>query len=159
MSLNIVPAEASNMELLLAFMRDFYEHEALSFDEASARQALQQIIANPFFGRVFLLEAGGEKIGYTVLTFGFSLEFHGRDAFVDELYVVANQRGRGIGKQVLEFLAEVCRIEGIAALHLEVERANTIAQEVYRKQGFKDHDRYLLTKWLSDWQFASSPAK
>ena len=46
------------------------------------------------------------------------------------------------------FLADVCRTEGIAALHLEVERANTIAQEVYRKQGFKDHDRYLLTKWI-----------
>jgi ribosomal protein S18 acetylase RimI-like enzyme len=33
-------------------------------------------------------------------------------------------------------------------LHLEVERANTAAQGVYRRAGFKDHDRYLLTKWL-----------
>ena len=148
MSLNILPAGASDIELLLAFMRDFYLHETLSFDEAAARQALQQIIANPFFGRVFLLELDGEKVGYTVLTFGFSLEFHGRDAFVDELYLVAKHRGHGIGKQTLDFLAEVCRAESIAALHLEVERANTIAQEVYRKQGFKDHDRYLLTKWL-----------
>ncbi len=33
-------------------------------------------------------------------------------------------------------------------LHLEVERANARAQNVYRRQGFVDHDRYLLTKRL-----------
>lgn len=148
MSLRIIPAEATDIETLVVFMRDFYEHEALRFDEQGARRALQQILASQFFGRVFLLEVSGEKIGYTVLTFGFSLEFHGRDAFVDELYVGETYRGRGIGKQTLEFLADVCRSEGIAALHLEVERANAIAQELYRKQGFKDHDRYLLTKWI-----------
>ena len=148
MSLKIIPAEATNIEMLVVFMRDFYEHEALRFDEQDARRALQQILANPLFGRVFLLEYDDQKVGYTVMTFGFSLEFHGRDAFVDELYVVASQRGQGIGKQTLEFLADVCRGEGIAALHLEVERANTIAQELYRRQGFKDHDRYLLTKWI-----------
>lgn len=148
MSLKIIPAEATDIELLVVFMRDFYEHEALSFDESAARQALQQLIENHFFGRVFLFELADEKVGYAVLTFGFSLEFHGRDAFVDELYICESYRGRGLGKQALEFLADVCRTEGIAALHLEVERVNTIAQEVYRQQGFKDHDRYLLTKWV-----------
>jgi diamine N-acetyltransferase len=33
-------------------------------------------------------------------------------------------------------------------MHLEVDRANTRAQEVYRKAGYKDHDRFLWTKWL-----------
>lgn len=148
MTVKFHPASISDIPQLLIFMRDFYAHEALQFDEQAATQALEQIISNNFFGRIFLFENDGEKIGYTVLTFSFSLEFHGRDAFVDELYIIANQRGRGIGKQALDFLAGVCRAEKIAALHLEVERANTIAQEVYRKQGFKDHDRYLLTKWL-----------
>ena len=80
-----IPAEATDIELLVVFMRDFYEHEALRFDESAARNALQMVMANAFFGRVFFLEFAGEKVGYTVLTFGFSLEFHGRDAFVDEL--------------------------------------------------------------------------
>jgi ribosomal protein S18 acetylase RimI-like enzyme len=148
MSLQILPAEASDIELLVVFMRDFYIHEAMTFDEQRTRQTLQRLIGNPSFGRVFLLEFAGEKVGYTVLTFGFSLEFHGRDAFVDELYIVAEHRGRGIGKQALDFLADVCRNESIAALHLEVDHVNTIAQEVYRKQGFQDHNRYLLTRWV-----------
>jgi ribosomal protein S18 acetylase RimI-like enzyme len=149
MSLKLIPAEITDTETLVVFMRDFYEHEALQFHEQAARRALQQVIENPSLGFVFLLEFAGEKVGYTVLTFGFSLEFHGRDAFVDELHIIAGYRGRGIGKQALNFLVEICRSEGINALHLEVERVNTIAQEVYRKQGFRDHDRYLLTKWIS----------
>lgn len=86
--------------------------------------------------------------GYIVLTFGFSLEFHGRDAFVDELYVRNGYRGHGIGKASLRLVEEVCQKEGIKALHLEVDRQNLHAQNLYRKAGYKDHDRYLLTKWL-----------
>lgn len=141
-----VRAEISEIELLLVFMREFYQHEHLTFDEQVARRALQQILTSDLPGRVFLIRCDGEAVGYTVLTFGFSLEFHGRDAFVDELYLRASHRGRGIGTQVINFLSDVCRELGIQALHLEVERDNTIAQGVYRKAGFADHDRYLMTR-------------
>jgi len=29
-------------------------------------------------------------------------------------------------------------------------RKNTVAQQTYRKAGFADHDRYLLTKWINN---------
>ena len=142
-------ADASDVETLLLMIREFYAHEELRFDEAAARSALEEILGNAAFGRVFLIYAGRVVAGYTVLTFGYSLEFHGRDAFVDELFLHENFRGQGIGQRTLEFLAEVCRENGIAALHLEVERQNAAAQATYRKFGFADHDRYLMTKWLN----------
>jgi ribosomal protein S18 acetylase RimI-like enzyme len=37
---------------------------------------------------------------------------------------------------------------GVHTLHLEVERKNVRAHHLYRKMGFEDHDRYLMTKWL-----------
>ena len=43
---------------------------------------------------------------------------------------------------------EICSERNISGLHLEVERANARAQALYRRVGFLDHDRYLLTKWL-----------
>jgi ribosomal protein S18 acetylase RimI-like enzyme len=36
----------------------------------------------------------------------------------------------------------------VTALHLEVERKNKAAQEFYRRIGFQDHDRYLMTRWI-----------
>ena len=147
--LRFQPAATCDRELLLTMMREFYAHEDLSFDEAAAGQTLDGILGNAAFGRVFLICADETVAGYTVLTFGYSLEFHGRDAFVDELFLTEPFRGQGIGGHALEFLASVCRENGVAALHLEVERKNLSAQSAYRKFGFEDHDRYLMTKWLN----------
>jgi len=148
--LNFKPAILNEIENLIAMMREFYAHDGLKFDETKARRALQGIIGDETFGRVFLIRLADEVAGYAVLTFGYSLEFHGRDAFVDEIYLRDEYRGRGIGNRALKFLTEVCAENGISALHLEVERSNTPAQAVYRKFGFEDHDRYLMTKWITD---------
>jgi len=142
------PATSNEIEMLVAMMRELYAYDGLAFDKAIARRALMGVIDNETFGRVFLIRLENEVAGYAVLTFGYSLEFHGRDAFVDELYLLDEYRGRGIGKLALQFLTKVCANEGVSALHLEVERENTSAQTVYRKFGFEDHDRYLMTKWL-----------
>ncbi|MDQ3649920.1 MAG: GNAT family N-acetyltransferase [Acidobacteriota bacterium] len=150
MDTNYKLADASDADALLVMMREFYAHEHLAFDEALARAALLEILGDGAFGRVWLISHKGEVAGYVVLTFGFSLEFGGRYALVDELYIDEAHRGRGVGTQTLGFVAEACRTFGVSALCLEVERSNTIAHTVYRKFGFTDHDRYLMTKWMSD---------
>jgi ribosomal protein S18 acetylase RimI-like enzyme len=142
------PAAAADAETLLPLVREFYDFEHLAFDEGDAREALRQILADARLGRIWLIRSGSEAVGYLVLTFGFSLEFKGRDAFVDELFLRAEFRGQGLGTRALQVAEEACRAEGVRALHLEVDHANTAAQEVYRRFGFKDHDRYLLTKWI-----------
>jgi len=91
-----------------------------------------------------------KAVGYLVITFGYSLEYHGQDAFIDELFIEANYRHQGIGTKAMEFALEACRELGIHALYLEVERANIAGQALYRKFGFEDSDRYLLTRRLEE---------
>lgn len=141
------PAENTDIDTLLILIQEFYEIEHLKFDN-NTRLALTNLLNNKFYGGVWLIQYSRETIGYVVLTIGYSLEFHGRDAFIDELYIRANYRGQGIGSKTLDYMQEVCRSLGIKALHLEVDRVNTKAQELYHRFGFKDHDRYLLTKWV-----------
>lgn len=142
------PAQGSDADALLAMMRGLYEHDRIAFDEAAARDALSRLLADDRLGLAHLILVGGQVAGYVVLAFGFSLEFRGRDAFVDELFVKEEFRGRGLGAAAIRFAEEVCRARGVRALHLEVERSNTGAQALYRRSGFRDHDRYLLTKWV-----------
>lgn len=139
-------ADASRINLLLEMMCELYAYDHSPFDERAALSALQQILADDSYGRVYLIWSGEMVVGYIVLTLGFSLEYHGRDAFVDEIYVKESHRGQGIGKRSLQFIEGVCRELGVKALHLEVERANARAQAVYRKEGFVAHDRYLMTR-------------
>ena len=82
-----------------------------------------------------------------VLTFGFSLEMHGRYALLDELYVEKAWRGRGIGTEAVEFVEEQCRQRGLRVARLEVFDDNVRAQALYERNGFEvDDDRHLMTK-------------
>lgn len=141
-------AEPFDTDALIRMMRGLYEHDRTPFDESSHRAALAQLLAHDSYGLACLMLLDEEVAGYVVITFGFSLEFRGRDAFIDELFVKEEFRGRSLGGAAILFAEGVCRDRHVRALHLEVERRNTGAQSVYRRAGFKDHDRYLLTKWL-----------
>ncbi len=144
-----VPATATDVDRLVALMGELYAHDALPFDAPAHRDALVRLLAEPARGRVFLVAADdGAVAGYAVLTLGYSLEFRGIDAFVDELYLSPPYRSRGLGRAALAFLEETSRSLGVSALHLEVARPNRRAQDVYRRAGFVDHDRYLMTKRL-----------
>ena len=144
-----VLARVSDIDLLLTLMPEYYAFDHLRFDENIARTALRQILNDDACGRIWLIQLGEETVGYIVLAFGFSLEFHGRDAFVDEFYLREAYRGRGIGQAALRFVEAACPALGVHALHLEVERANRNAQALYRKLGFVDHNRYLMTRWIA----------
>lgn len=145
-----VPAAPGDVDLLLGMMRELYLHDGTPFDAEWHRAPLVPLLADGALGRVWIARAGAEPAGYLVLTFGYSLEFGGRDAFVDELYLREGFRGAGLGRRALETASEACREMGVRALHLEVERTNVAAQGFYRRLGFRDHDRYLLTRWIGE---------
>src|ERR1700674_905021 len=87
--------------------------------------------------------------GYIVLTVGFSFQFHGHDAFIDELHVAPAYRRRGFGRQAVAFVEKKASEMGVNAIHLEVDRENDPAFELYRRAGYEDPDRFLMTKWLN----------
>ena len=136
---------------ILPMMRRLAEQEPgkIEFDEAAVRRAFRKLLSLPAFGRVWLLCQDGEVIGYIILTIGFSFEFHGHDAFIDELYVEPAYRRRGFGRQAVEFLEKKALEMGVNAVHLEVDRGNDPAFDLYRRAGYENHDRFLMTKWLN----------
>ena len=146
--MKIRPATAADSPALLNLMRELYEHEGIPFDRDVSASALGTLINTPALGEVRLMQEDGEIVGYFALTFGYSLEFHGRFALLDEMYIRDEYRGRGLGREALEAVEAACRDRGIEALRLEVEQSNMHAQSLYRSSGFQSHDRHLMTKWL-----------
>ena len=137
-----------DIDELLPLMREFYAGERLPFDQVDLRRALGELWNEALHGGTWLARAGDVAVGYGVLCFGFSLEYGGRDAFVDELYVRPEWRDRGIGNRLLDEMEARCRTSGVAALHLEVDHGNPNGKRLYSRRGFVDHDRHLMTKWL-----------
>lgn len=137
-----------DLDLLLGLEERFYAGEGYPFDIAAARRATLRLLREPERGRIWLAIHGEQLVGYVILTFAYSIEFHGLNAFVDELYMEPEARGLGLGTKALALAEAACVELGISYLHLEVERRKVDVQEMYRKHGFKDHDRFLMTKTL-----------
>jgi ribosomal protein S18 acetylase RimI-like enzyme len=147
-SVSLDPATAADVPLLLPWMQDFYAHERIAFDLGVAERSLRELIDNPAFGRVFKLLADGAAVGYAAVALGFSLEFGGRSAFLDELYVRPSSRGLGIGTLALRLLQEACQSLGARSLALEVGLDNAGATSLYRREGFSTIGRQLMTRRL-----------
>jgi len=131
-------------------MRTLVEQEpgAYFFDEPAVRKALRTFLTDSTFGKAWIFSDGATSVGYIVLTLSFSFEYHGLDAFIDELYVEPQYRRQGIGRRAVNFVEERARELGVQALHLEVDPGNDPALELYRRSGYEDHQRRLMTKLL-----------
>ena len=138
-------------------MEALYAQDGYGYDRDKARTALNPLLGNSGFGRAWIIFDGVSPVGYAVLCFGYSLEWLGRDAFVDEIYFREEYRGRGWGKKTMAFLEHAARELGVRALHLGVVEGNHAALRLYEAIGFQKHTSTFLSKWIaSDFSKPSS---
>lgn len=149
MEITFKTANNSDRNLLLTLTKEFYQIEHLTYNVEVLNKCFDEIFTNDSLATIWIIYAKQEPAGYLVLTFGYSLEFKGRDALIDEFYIRETYQGQGIGKQTLEFVQTTCQSLGIKAVHLEVSQENTRAKSIYQKAGFVEHDRYLMTNWIA----------
>lgn len=138
-------ADRARAPELLPLVRDYHVFEGVEMSDAQRAEAVAPLLEpNSPAGCVWLIESGGQVVGYLALCVGYSIEFRGRDAFVDEFYLVEEARGRGLGSRVLERVCAEARAMGIVALHLEVARGNQRARALYERWGFRARERFTL---------------
>ncbi len=138
--------EAEDKRDVLEMMTAFNEMYGYDFDLTSREKNLQSFSSDEMLGRLYLIQLHNKKVGYLVLTFGFSFEYKGRDAFIDEFYIQKAYRKQGIGKLTMDFIETEAKRLGVHALHLEVEFDNKRANRLYLNKGYETNNRTLLTK-------------
>jgi GNAT superfamily N-acetyltransferase len=143
----LVPVGGADLALLEGLVRAYYAEDGLTFDQDRQPAALARLAVGEALACGWLVRLGGRVVGYVVLTWSFSLESGGRDGFVDELFLLPEVRGRGLGAGVLALVELEARRLGLLRLYLEVEHGNR-AIHLYRRAGFVDHHRHLLSKRL-----------
>ena len=135
---------SDDRDAVIALMREYHAFDDVPFEEAQTASAIAPLLDHDDSGRIWLIEIDGETVGYVALCLGYSIEFGGRDAFVDEMYLVPEWRCKGIGKAVLLELPDRARELGARALHLEVDRGNGHARRLYSASGFESRERFHL---------------
>jgi ribosomal protein S18 acetylase RimI-like enzyme len=143
-------ATVDDIDILLTLGEQFYRHFEYSFDIGKHIAILKRFLSHDGFGTAWLILANGSAVGYVMLTNGFSFEFGGVDAFVDELFVAPSHRSIGLGSRALTQLQQLAPSLGLVAIHLQTEHYNAGARRLYESSGFKDLKRSTQTWLVSD---------
>ena len=143
----IRPATPSDLPLIVAFSSALNAHESISITDAALDAGLRELLADPRLGTVFVIDDGGVAAGYALCAYSFDLEFGGLEAWLTELFIADDARGRGLGSAAIRQLEVELRARGVKALHLQVRPENP-AVALYERLGFSRVPRLVMTRRL-----------
>lgn len=116
------------------------EHH-VDVDDQALERAIRGVFEDSLRGALFIERAGDTAIGVAFVSFIWSLEHAGRSLWLDELYVVPELRGRGVGQRLVSEVIAFARAHECAAIDLEVEADHARVESLYRRNGFRAHTR------------------
>jgi ribosomal protein S18 acetylase RimI-like enzyme len=131
-------AEADDAPELARLLHDFNSEFG---DETPGVEALMErfrrLIEN---GELTALLAGDGPDGFAQLRFRSSLISGAADALLEELYVVPDRRGEGLGRALLEAAMETSRDMGATRIELGTSEDDVAARALYESTGFTNRE-------------------
>jgi ribosomal protein S18 acetylase RimI-like enzyme len=129
------PADAVLLgRMLHAFNAEYGDHEPSA--ETIAALARPQLESGEVAVVFTEEEVAGEPAGFAQLRFHRSLYSAGPDATLEELWVRAQARGAGLGRELLEAAMDLARRAGADRIELNTSTDDTAARALYSSAGF-----------------------
>jgi len=91
-------------------------------------------------GEMTVLLAGNGPDGLALLRFRPSIWTEQQEAYLQELYVVPELRGRGIGHALMRAVLSTCREHDAAWVELNTGESDVAARGLYEKLGFTNEE-------------------
>ena len=124
---------------LFDLYRTFYQQPS---DPALARRFIGERLQH---GQsvILLAELDGKAVAFTQLFPSFSSVRAGRSWILNDLYVHASARRKGIARALLQAAADFARADGAIRLELETDPDNRCALALYRHMGWELYEGTL----------------
>lgn len=109
------------------------------------RAAFDEISADPNH-RLIVVESNGEIVGTLQISFLPGLPRFGmRRSILENVHIRTDQRGNGLGSQMVQWAIERCREAGCGIVQLTSNKIRLDAHRFYRKLGFEQtHEGFKL---------------
>lgn len=135
-SITLRTATLADVPTILAFIRELAEYERLSHEVVATQELLeQQLFSIPPRAEVIIAQYHNEPVGFALYFHSFST-FVGRPGlYLEDLYVRPSMRGKGIGRSLLQRLAQIALERGCARLEWSVLDWNEPAIGFYKSVG------------------------
>lgn len=130
------PFSAEDRALYCQMAHDFYRSEAVdhTIPDAFITRTADAVLDGTPFAAIYLLEQDGTTVGYALLALTWSQEAGGPAVWVDELYLLPQFRGQGLGTKFFQELETL--YPNAARFRLEIEPDNVRAKALYTRMGF-----------------------
>ncbi len=131
-------AEPGDCEAIGRLLHDFNtEYLDLTPGPAKLAERIGELLEA---GDTEVLLAGEEPLGLAVLRFRPAIWSTGAECYLAELYVVPQQRGRGIGRALMERVLEVAKARGADWIDLGTSEDDVAARALYERMGFTNRE-------------------
>jgi GNAT superfamily N-acetyltransferase len=135
-TVTVRPVAAADAPALLALIDGLADYEDLPRPDAQARARFTRDLAvvPPLF-RAFLAERDGRPVGYAVYFFTYSTFLARPTLYLEDVFVLPNERGNGAGRALMRAVARVAVAGDCGRLEWSVLAWNRPAMAFYESLG------------------------
>lgn len=134
--LHIAPIAADEIDELLPLIAAYQRfYEADDVDHERNRSFFARFIAPSESGMLLGARADGPLLGYACLYWHFTSLLAAETVLMNDLFVLPEARGRGVGRALIEASAGIARERGAACLEWATAPDNHTAQRLYDSLG------------------------
>jgi GNAT superfamily N-acetyltransferase len=138
-------AAAADVAMLIPLVSQYWRFEAIEgFDAARVTTLLERVMSDAKLGHAWLATVDAAPAGYLLAVYVFSLEHQGLTAEIDELFVLPQHRGLGLGRRLVTTAEDTFRTRGCTNVSLQIGRDNAAARAFYRGRGYLDRAGFEL---------------
>jgi GNAT superfamily N-acetyltransferase len=145
--LTIRPGTARDVPTILALIRGLAEYERLLAEcQATPAQLRRHGFGRRPYFHTLICRRDGRPVGFALYFFTYSTFLSRPTLYLEDLFVVPEERGRGAGRALLGALGRIAVQKGCGRLEWAVLDWNTPAIRFYKKLGAGFRKEWILTR-------------
>lgn len=142
----IRPARPDEAGLVLDFIRKLAVYEKCPDDVVADEATLYHSLFEEHSAEVVFVEEEGTVVGFALFFHNFSTFVGRKGLYLEDLFILPEYRGRGYGKAVLKYLADVALERHCGRMEWICLDWNEPALEVYRSIGAIPLDEWTVQR-------------
>jgi GNAT superfamily N-acetyltransferase len=145
MTVRIRPGELPDGPLIAELIRSLARYEKLEQEVVMTEEKLaDSLFGERRYAETLIAEDGGTPVGFALFFHNYSTFLAQPGIYLEDLFVVPEQRGGGVGRALLERLAQIAIDRGCGRLEWAVLDWNTDAIRFYQRLGAKPNAEWTV---------------